>query len=530
ACDAGQINNEDMVLVLSIDGAQLYRNKASDCWIYIWVIYDYAPEHRYKKKHVLPGGFIPGPNKPKHLDSFIFSALYHVSALQREGLRTWDAHRNVTTVMNPFFALATADGPGMASLSGCVGHHGKVHCRFYCPLEGRHKPSASMYYPARLLPNNYHVSGCDHPDVVLSNLLRNFTTTEHIERYNQNVETVRRSRHKTNYEQNRLDTGISKPSIFSGLDKFHSLPVPTCFPGDIMHLPCLNIPELFLSLWRGTLDCDAKAGDSRDTWWWAVLKGNIWKEHGEEVAKCTPYIPGSFDRPPRNPAEKINSGYKAWEYLLYFFGLGPCLFHGVLPDNIWKHYCKLVRAFKLMMQEEILVEEIKEASRLFTEFSDEFKTLYVQRHPGRIHFVRPSIHTISHIPPEVLCVGPFIIFAQWVIERTIGNLGEEVKNHSNPYTNLEQRGVRRCQVNALKSLIPNLEPSETRGTLDLGDGFLFLRAQDRTARAFTGREYNAWKAFWELRFGIEYMDSLTTTHKVYRWAKLRLPNGQTARR
>ncbi|KAK1216301.1 hypothetical protein PQX77_021077 [Marasmius sp. AFHP31] len=530
AYEAGRVSDKDMVLVLSIDGAQLYRNKASDCWIYIWVIYDYSPELRYKKKHVLPGGFIPGPNKPKHLDSFIFSALYHVSALQWEGLRIWDAHLMNNLVINPFFALATADGPGMASLSGCVGHHGKVHCRFYCPLRGRRKQGASIYYPARFLPNQYTVSGCVHPDIQISNLLRNFTPDKCISRYNQNLDIMRQSQHKTDYERNRLETGISKPSIFSGLDQSHSIPVPTCFPGDIMHLPCLNIPDLFFSLWRGTLDCDKS--DSKDSWWWAVLKDDVWKEHGLEVAKCTPYIPGSFDRPPRNPAEKINSGYKAWEYLLYFFGLGPCLFHGVLPDTIWEHYCKLVRAFRLMMQEEILVEEIQEASRLFTEFSDEFETIYVQRHPGRIHFVRPSIHSISHIPPEVLRLGPFIIFAQWVIERTIGNLGEEIKQHSSPYTNLQQRGVRRCQVNALKALVPDLEPSEAslpRGALDIGDDFMFLRARDRTARAFTEREYDAWKAYWTSNLGGEDTDLLVSSPKVYRWAKLRLPNGQTAR-
>jgi hypothetical protein len=41
---------EDMVLMFSIDGAQLYRNKASDCWIYIWVIMDHPPDKRYKKR------------------------------------------------------------------------------------------------------------------------------------------------------------------------------------------------------------------------------------------------------------------------------------------------------------------------------------------------------------------------------------------------------------------------------------------------------------------------------------------------
>ncbi|KAG1846997.1 hypothetical protein DFJ58DRAFT_717251 [Suillus subalutaceus] len=50
ACRSGKIKDGDSVLMLSIDGAQLFESKQSDCWIYIWVIFDHAPEERYKKK------------------------------------------------------------------------------------------------------------------------------------------------------------------------------------------------------------------------------------------------------------------------------------------------------------------------------------------------------------------------------------------------------------------------------------------------------------------------------------------------
>jgi len=86
----GDLTANDTVLMLSIDGVQLYQSKQSDCWIYIWVLLDLAPNLRYKKKYVLPGGFIPGPNKPKNLDSFVYTGLHHLSALQRDGLRVWD--------------------------------------------------------------------------------------------------------------------------------------------------------------------------------------------------------------------------------------------------------------------------------------------------------------------------------------------------------------------------------------------------------------------------------------------------------
>ncbi|KAG1807871.1 uncharacterized protein BJ212DRAFT_1206955, partial [Suillus subaureus] len=54
ACQSGKIKDRDAVLVLSIDGAQLYESKRSDCWIYIWVLFDHSPDARYQKKYVLP--------------------------------------------------------------------------------------------------------------------------------------------------------------------------------------------------------------------------------------------------------------------------------------------------------------------------------------------------------------------------------------------------------------------------------------------------------------------------------------------
>jgi hypothetical protein len=374
----GNIASGDMVLLLSMDGAQLYRNKVSECWMYIWVILDHSPDVRYKKQHILPGGFIPGPKKPKNSDSFLFSGLHHLAALQKEGLQIWDAKRNVLFKSFPFLALATADGPGMACLSGQVGHQGKVHCRLYCPLKGRHKPLAPQYYPARLKPYQYTVEGCDHPDIDLNTLLSKFSREDTKAKYKANLDFVARSPNATEFKRRRLETGICKPSILSGLPEDRTLGIPACLPLDIMHLPALNIPDLFIPLWRGTFDCDKT--DRKDSWDWAVLKSAAsWKAHGKLVADANPYFPGSFDRPPRNPAEKISSGYKAWEFLLYFYGLGPCLFFQVLPDKYWKHYCKLIRGFRILMQEEIFQSEVNEAHKMLTEFLTDFGELYCQR-------------------------------------------------------------------------------------------------------------------------------------------------------
>ncbi|KAJ7705825.1 hypothetical protein B0H16DRAFT_1242333, partial [Mycena metata] len=156
----------------------------------------------------------------------------------------------------PFVALGTADGPGMAAINGCVGHHGKLACRLYCDLKGRRKPGGTHYYPARLRPHGYSEDGCSHPDVNLNHLLQNFTSAEAAKRYKTNLQHVIESPNKTQFEKRRLETGICKPTLFSGFPSRHILGIPGCFALDIMHLPALNIPDLMIPLWRGLFDCD----------------------------------------------------------------------------------------------------------------------------------------------------------------------------------------------------------------------------------------------------------------------------------
>ncbi|KAJ6489573.1 hypothetical protein C8R47DRAFT_978015 [Mycena vitilis] len=285
----------------------------------------------------------------------MYPSLHHLSALQREGLKVWDAIEDKVLDTHPFFALMCADGPGMASVSGNVGHHGKKGCRIHCPMTGRHKPGVSHYYPARFKPHNYSVVGCDHGDIPLGPLLDSFDPEEAAERYHQSVKFVGEATNKTEYEKRRLETGISKPCVLSGLPSRHTLGLPACLALDAMHAPCLNAPDLFMNLWRGKFECEKT--DSKELWDWVVLTGDTWKRHGQAVADITKYIPGCFDRPPRNPAEKLNSGYKAWEHLLYFFGLGPALFYGILPDKYYRNYCKMVHAVRVILQEETTPEE-----------------------------------------------------------------------------------------------------------------------------------------------------------------------------
>ncbi|KAJ3924487.1 MAG: hypothetical protein NXY57DRAFT_325523, partial [Lentinula lateritia] len=425
ALSCGKISLNDIFLMVSMDGAQLYRMKTSDSWLYIWILVGFSPDRRYKKKYIVPGGVIPGPNAPKITQSFLFPGLAHVAAVNKSGgLRIWNAYSNVIRSSKLFIIMALADSLGLVYFSGGVGHSGKNGCRVWCGQSGRHKDGESMYYPVIFKPNAYIMPGCDFDDVDPAVVL-----AMDPQRYHQDLQLVMASRTAADYSENRRETGIKVPSIFLGLHPHTYLGLPNMFPGDIMHL-ILNLADILIPLWRGSLHCDQS--DDVSTWVWAVLKNkDTWDKHGADVANCTPYLPGSFDRPPRNPAEKINSGYKAWEFLLYLFGLGPGLLYNVLPLEFWKSYCKLCAGIRYMYQYKITRNQLKTMHILLIQFSVEYERLYVQRKISRIHFVRQSIHYLRHAAPEIERVGPGITYSQWTMERSIGNLTEEIGQHSN---------------------------------------------------------------------------------------------------
>ena len=143
AVEDGRIKEHNTVVMLSINGVQLYRNKKLDCWIYIWILLDLAPDLHYKIHNILPGGIIPGPKNPKDLNSFLFPGLAHVSALRKEGLRVWDGYSRMEVISYIFLLLVLVDAIAMAQLTGSVGHHGWKGCWILCELPHR-LPNTNM--------------------------------------------------------------------------------------------------------------------------------------------------------------------------------------------------------------------------------------------------------------------------------------------------------------------------------------------------------------------------------------------------
>lgn len=264
------------------------------------------------------------------------------------------------------------------------------------------------------------------------------------------------------------------------------------------------------------------------------MQGDIWVEHGKHVANAKPFLSGSFDHPPRNPVEKLNSGYKAWEYLHWIYGLAPVFLHGILPEPYWRHFCKLVSAIQLLHQYSLSTADVQRINNLLIEFVTEFEELYVQRMPECVHFVCQSIHVLLHFATEVICLGPHAYRIQWPMERVIGYLGQEIRQPSNPYANLSQQCVRQCRINALRAILPGYNKSQCsgvpRGSKDIGGGFILARGKDRSSKSF--KDLFGGVEVYEYLCGLDELghipSSTLSKERITRWSRLRLPNGQIA--
>ncbi|KAF7312856.1 hypothetical protein MKEN_00969900 [Mycena kentingensis (nom. inval.)] len=118
-------------------------------------------------------------------------------------------------------------------------------------------------------------------------------------------------------------------------------------------------------------------------------------------------------------------------------------------------------------------------------------------------------------------------YAQWAMERTIGNLVEELRLPSNPFAHLAQRALLRAQVNALLAMFPELDTTSEkeskipRGALQLRGKLVLLGTKDSTNYSPPEDEAAAVRA----HFG----KGQNTAVRFARWARMRLPNGQIVR-
>ncbi|KAF9226183.1 hypothetical protein BS17DRAFT_794414 [Gyrodon lividus] len=192
------------ILITSLDSMQIYQDKESNSWLYIWILVNIHLDKQYCKLQVLPGGFIPGPKKPKNLDSFLNS------------------------------------------------------CRIYCGVLGHQKTRQTHYYPALLKLCDHTCAGSNHPDYNAFKIPLGGSGD-----YATNLRQLLSAPNQSQFEARHMEMGITKTPLILGLKPLHSPGVPICMTTDIMHLAG-NISDLLISLWCRTITC--APSDNINTW------------------------------------------------------------------------------------------------------------------------------------------------------------------------------------------------------------------------------------------------------------------------
>ena len=206
---------------VSLDGAQLYNNKHSDCWMYIWIILNLPLDKCYLKVNILPSRFIPGPNKLKNIDLFLFPGFHHLAVLQCEGLQVWGSLTNMQCLSDTYLMFTTADGPVLVYWDGMVGHSSRNGCHLYCGVLGCHKDHGNHYYPALLCPCDHPVLGSDHTDIDVFRIPQGGSI-----KYMQNLMKIVSVANQMQWDRMKTETGLTKPPLILGLPPAHSLGVP----------------------------------------------------------------------------------------------------------------------------------------------------------------------------------------------------------------------------------------------------------------------------------------------------------------
>ena len=88
-------------------------------------------------------GFVPGPNNPKDLDSFLWPLVEEMLHLE-VGLESWNAATQQTFTLHAYITIITADMPGREKLMRMKGNRAYRYCN-YCLCHGIY--NGAIYCP-----------------------------------------------------------------------------------------------------------------------------------------------------------------------------------------------------------------------------------------------------------------------------------------------------------------------------------------------------------------------------------------------
>jgi hypothetical protein len=108
----------DVALHLSLDGFQLTNMSNHEVTPVIFLNLNLPPQERYKVDNILAGMLIPGPKKPKVLDTFLRPLVNELNNLGGNGVLAVDGRNYTEFQLRAWVTMVTGDGPALAEAIG----------------------------------------------------------------------------------------------------------------------------------------------------------------------------------------------------------------------------------------------------------------------------------------------------------------------------------------------------------------------------------------------------------------------------
>lgn len=351
----------DIALGLSTDGFSPFKRRKKTCWPLLIFNYNLPPEIRFHLRHVLCVGVIPGPNKPKDADSFLWPLVEELLKLEL-GVSAYDVCASEKFALRAYLTTVFGDIPAVSMLMRMKGHNGVSPCRM-CNIDGLRVPhgagGTTHYVP---------LDRSRHPDVAHSDRVKRYdpldlplrTHDEFMER----AEEVQFAESSAAEERLSKKYGIKGVPILATLS---SLFFPLSFPYDFMHLIYENVMKNLVLLWTGTYkNLDQGTGDYE-------LNPSVWDAIGAATAAGGSTIPTAFGaRPPDVSKDRTACTADTWSFWLLY--LGPVLLHNKFTRRVYyDHFIKFVKLIHLCLQFEYTKDDIATIRRGFALWVEEYE-------------------------------------------------------------------------------------------------------------------------------------------------------------
>lgn len=438
------------------------------------------PKQRFKKRNMLLVGFIPGPNNPKDLDSFLFPLVKELKELEKGVPYVWNGARKTYFTLKAHVCIIAADMPGREKLMNFKGNRGTSYCP-YCYIHGVH--NRGIYCPLNP-PLNPPPS--TKREVIES--WKSYDAANLPMRTDEGSRKIADHVVETGDEKNAKKYGIKGPSCLAGLV---AIDIPRSFPPDGMHLWWENvIPDLFRH-WRGKFthgapvsedsehapvyDADTEsdpeerpASQHRRGTESAYPEENIgsqrrrsgrragvpsvankrgpaeakkfiktndeyniapneWLRIGKDMASSAATFPASFGEPIRDFAEHCQR-LKAAEWKNITLLMAPIYMKGRLPDVDYIEFLNLIDAVRLSVDNMIAEGEIPVIEQRLRRFVHYYENRYYGRSWERLSSCLPVIHQVLHVAQAIRWLGPMYVYSQWPMERVCGMIAASAKS------------------------------------------------------------------------------------------------------